>query len=175
MIAQDQVKLNLKGLLLAFVMFVAAAVFAIGAIPNGDPLWFLPVFTEKPLRIMVYKQGCSAELFEGEEGFDRVYLAVNQTVTQLEGLNDLHGLSADSPDQYRAKEKLVEVFYGRPITIHVPYRFGHPDSLFIPVTGYFADSRSIFGGQDGQYWAGALRVKTLQPVADAIESIPCEK
>ncbi|MGB8645599.1 MAG: hypothetical protein WCF84_10200 [Anaerolineae bacterium] len=173
MIAQDKVQVNLRGLLLALLTLIVAIIYGTGAFANGDPLWFLPVFTARPIRIVVTDKGCKVELFEGEKGFDDIYLAVNESLTQLDGVNEQFGFGQGSVQAYRDAERVVELFYPAPVTIHTNYRFGHPDSLFIPISGYFANSRAVFGGLNGDYWAGALRIKSLARIAGAAKQVQC--
>ncbi len=153
---------------------VGAVIYGSGAVANGDPLWFLPLFSAKPLRIVVSDKGCTTELYEGEKGFDDIYLAVNQSITQLDGLNEQFGFGPGRVQEYRNTEKVVELYYPAPVTVHTSYRFGHPDSLFIPLTGFFADSRAVFGGLKGDYWAGALRVKSIDGIARAVDAVKCQ-
>ncbi len=173
MAAQDQVNVNLKGLFWAFVVLIVGVVYATGLIANGDPLWFLPVFSEKPMRIVVTDKGCAVELFEGEKGFDDIYLAFNQSITQMDGLNEQFGFGEGRVQEYRNTERVVELYYPRPVTIHTNYRFGRPDSIFVPLTGSFAESRAVFGGHNGDYWAGALRLKSLDAIMQAASGITC--
>ena len=171
--AQDTVQVNLRGLFLALAVVIALIVFGVGALTNGDPLWFLPFFSEAPQRIVVYQNGCRVELSNGQPGFDELTAAINQTLPQYDGFNSTTGISPESLKDYREKERAVEIFYGKPVTIHAPYRFGHPETIFIPLSSYFADSRSVFGGKAGDYWAGALRVKSLAAIQGAVEAIRC--
>jgi hypothetical protein len=171
----DTVQVNLRGLLFALVVVIVVVIFGIGALTNDDPLWFLPVFNETPKQIVVYKAGCSVELSKGQPGFDEMTNAINQTLPQFDGFNSSFGLSQESLKEHREKESLVEVFYAKPVTVHTPYRFGHPDSILIPLSGYFAEARAIFGGKAGEYWAGALRLKSIEPIRRTAEQVQCSQ
>jgi hypothetical protein len=160
-------------LFLALLVVLVLLVFIVGMLANDDPFWFLPVFDETPRRLVVYQSGCSSILSKGQPNFDELNNAINQTLPHYEGFNSTFGISADSLKDYRATERAVEVFYAQPVTIHTIYRFGHPDSIFIPLSGYFAESRSIFGGRAGDYWAGALRLKSTEPIRRAAEQVRC--
>jgi len=170
---QDTVQVNLKGLFFALIVVIALIVFGIGALTNGDPFWFLPVFDETPKQIIVYNGSCSVKLVEGQVGFAPLNTAIQQSLVQYEGFNSTTGLSPESLVEYHTTEQAVEAMYAKPVTIHTPYRFGHPDMLFIPLSGYLADARSVFGGKSPDYWAGALRLKTLEPIQRAAEQIGC--
>lgn len=171
--AQDTVQVNLKGLFGVLIVVIVLIVLGIGAVANGDPFWFLPGFNEVPQRIVVYQNGCRAELSQGQPGFDELTAAINQTLPQYQGFNSTTGISPESLKDYREKERAVEIFYGKPVTIHAPFSFGHPETIFIPLSGYFVDTRSVFGGKAGDYWAGALRLKSLDLVQRAVEAIRC--
>ncbi len=173
MVAQDKVNVNLKNLFLAFGVMVVAVIYGVGLIANGDPLWFLPFFTEKPMKIVVSDKGCTVELYEGEKGFDDIYLAFNQSVTQQDGLNEQFGFGPGRVQEYRNTHRVVEFYYDHPVTIHTNYRFGRPDSVFVPLTGPFAESRAVFGGHEGNYWSGALRLKSIDSIARAASEIQC--
>jgi len=171
--AQDTVQVNLRGLFLALIVVIVLIVFSVGALANGDPLWFQSSFNEVPQKIVVYPGGCRVELSKGQPGFDELTAAINQTLPEYEGFNSTFGISPDSLKEYREKERALEVFYAKPVTIHAPYRFGHPDTLFIPLSSYFADTRSVFGGIAGDYWAGALRLKSLEAIQRAADQVSC--
>jgi hypothetical protein len=155
------------------VIVIAAIFFSVGLLTNGDPLWFLPVFNARALRIVVHQPGCTVELREGDAGYEELTGALNASFTQVEGFNSTFGISPESLEQYRTQERALEVFYAEPVTIHAPYRFGHPDAILIPLSGHFADTRSVFGGHDGDYWSGALRLKSTESIARVLEKIPC--
>jgi hypothetical protein len=171
--ASDTVQVNLRGLFFALLVVIVLIIFGIGTLTNGDPLWFLPIFDETPQQIVVYTGGCSVTLSNGQPGFDELTNAVNQTLPQVEGFNSTFGVSLDSLKEYRQKERMLEIFYAKPVTVHAPYRFGHPDTILIPLSGYLAETRSVFGGKAGDYWAGALRLKTVEPIQRTAASIPC--
>ncbi len=172
---QQPIRLNLKSMFLVLVVLVVLIIFGMGLIGNGDPLWFWASFNEQPERIVVYRNGCSVELISGQPGFAELTQAVNQELPQYEGFSNNYGLSLDSLQNYRSKERAVELFYPKPVTIHSPYGFGHPDMLLIPLSGGFGDTRSVFGGLEGQYWAGALRLKSVDAIQRAAEAVPCKQ
>ncbi len=175
LMVQEQVRVNLRGLAVALVVVVALVIFGGGALANSDPLWFYNSFDETPQRIVFHRAGCQADLVPGDPGFAELTQAINEALPQYEGYSAQFGMSQDSGTEYRARETYVEVIYSRPVTIHTPYRFGHPDQLFIPLTGYFSDERAIFGGHAGDYWSGALRLKSLEPIQKASQGIACSQ
>ncbi len=172
---QEPVRVNLKSMFLVLIVVAVLAIFGVGAIGNGDPLWFWPNLNEEPERIVIYRNGCTVELISGQPGFAELTRALNENLPQYEGYSNSYGFSIDSLNRYRQKEYALEIFYPEPITIHSPYGFGHPDSLMIPLSSDFAETRSIFGGHNGDYWAGALRLKSIAAIQGAANAIPCQK
>ncbi len=171
---QQPVRVNLKSMFLVVIAFILLVIFGVGMFGNGDPLWFWASFNEEPERIIVYRSGCSVELISGQPAFAELTRALNQELPSYEGYSNNYGLSADSLNQYREQERAVEVYYPKSITIHSPYGFGHPDSLFIPLSSYFGETRSVFGGHEGEYWAGALRLKSTATIQSAATAVPCQ-
>lgn len=171
--APDTVHVNLKGLFFAMLVVIALIIVGLGTVGNGDPLWFLPRFDQVPEHMIVYRNGCRTELWQGSAGFDDLTHALQRALPQVDGMNSSYGISLDSLDDYRQKERALEVVFDKPVTIHTLYKFGHPDTLFIPLSSYFADSRSVFGGTEGQYWAGALRIKSLAELQQLVDALRC--
>ena len=169
----ESVHVSLSQLLIMLGTFLIAVIFCGGALGNSDPLWFLPYFNEIPSRIIFYRDGCRSEIVWGRGGFAELTAAINQSLSQVDGYEQGFGLSPDSYKQYTEKGHTIEVFYPKRVTIHVAYRFGNPDSLFIPLSGYFGEARAVFGGVGGAYWAAALRLKTIEPIQRAAEQIQC--
>ena len=62
------------------------------------------------------------------------------------------------------KELVLEIFYVRPVLIHLPFLFSRPNSLLIPLTGRLSETRVVLGGVDAQYRPGALSLKTTEPI-----------
>jgi hypothetical protein len=173
MYPQEQVKTNLKDLLIVLGLFGVIGAYLLGALANDDLLWFLPFFNETPAQIVVYRDGCRAVLTPTDAGFAELASALNQVLSQIDGYEPGFGLAPDSRQQYIKQWRALEVTYPKRIKIHVVFRFGSPDTLFIPLNEYFGDARAVFGGIGGDYWASALRLKTIEPLQRAAEQIQC--
>lgn len=171
--AQDRVEINLRKLIFILLILPLLLVFGIGMVMNGDPLWFMSTFDEMPTRIVLYQNGCRTELVAGQPGFAELNSAVNQSLSQLSGFWATYGLSEDSLRYYRTQGNALELVYAKPVTIHSPYRFGHPDKLFIGLSDQLGQDRALFGGHAAQYWAGAVRLKSIQGIQRAAENISC--
>ncbi len=167
-------KIDLKAVILTIVLVTGAIVFCVGALANADPLWFLPYSNVTPAYIVVHQNGCDVTLLPGQMGYDELTAALNQSLAQIDGYESGFGLTVESLSDYRKKERAVEAYFDKPIKIHVPYRVGDPTNILIPITGYFADTRSLFSGRERDYWAGALRLKTTEPLKRATEHVMCE-
>ncbi|MEW5720701.1 MAG: hypothetical protein AB1817_18900 [Chloroflexota bacterium] len=173
MYAQEPVNVNLRNLLVVMVIFIVGGAWFLGAVANEDALWFMPYFDETPSRIVVYRAGCRAEILPGRPGFAELTAALNQTLSQVDGYEQGFGLSPETLQGYIARGYALEISYPTRIRIHTPYRFGAPDTLFIPLDGHFGGTRAVFGGHRGEYWASALRLKTVEPIRHAAEQIHC--
>ncbi len=170
---QEQVHVNLRTMLVVLIVMVVGGVYGLGALANGDWLWLVPYFNETPQRIAIHRAGCTVEIVEGEAGFAELTRALNEALPQYEAYNDAYGLSTESLEEFRTKQESIEVFYPRPIKIHTPYHLGDPDSLFIPLSGHFAEDNSVFGGHAGVYWSGALRLKSIANIQQAARAVAC--
>jgi hypothetical protein len=169
---KDITRFDIRGLVLVLVAMIGGVFFCAGTLANDDPLWFLPFFNETPTRIVIYQPGCKVALTNGHPRFDEFNRVLNQSLSQIDGY-DAFGLSPASLKEYRETEWAVEVFYPHRVKIHSTYRFGHPDSVLIPLSGMFGETRSIFGGYGGDYWSGALRLKSNAEIRRAAEAMRC--
>ncbi len=170
----ETVRFNLRDLFLVLLAMVGSVYFCSGTLANSDPLWFLPFFNETPQSIVVYRDGCRVTMTPEQPGFDDLTLALNEALSQIEGYDPTYGLELDSLREYREKQRALEVTFAKRIKIHVAYRFGDPDTLFIPLTGPFGETRSVFGGHAGEYWSSALRLKSNANLRRAAEAIVCQ-
>ncbi|HEX9077280.1 MAG TPA: hypothetical protein VF932_15945, partial [Anaerolineae bacterium] len=101
----DSVRINLKSLLFSMIAFIVIVIFSIGALTNGDVLWFLPFFDATPARIIIYRDGCVLTLSPGQPGFDNLTQVINQSLSQIEGYSNSFGLSSESLQDYRGKQR----------------------------------------------------------------------
>ena len=169
----DTLTINFRTLVLVLFILPVLVIFGVGMVTNGDPIWFISNFDETPQRIIVYQNGCRAELVAGQPGFAELNSAVNQSLSQLSGFWATYGLSDESLAHYRAQEQAIELVYSKDVTIHAPYRFGHPDSLFLGLSSTLGEDRALFGGHQGTYWAGAIRLKSVEAIQRAAQTISC--
>ncbi len=174
-IDEETIRPKLINFVIVLLIAIPIIFSAVGVAGNQDPLWFVGYFDETPARMIVSKEGCQVELLSGQPGFEELRQGLNQSFSHVIGWNWGLGLSPDTLKQYREQGPAVEVFYSKPVTIHSAYSFGHPDSIFIPLSDYFVEWNAIFGGHDGNYWAGSLRLGSLEPIQRAFKDIPCVK
>jgi hypothetical protein len=173
MYAQQQAQVNIKDLVLVLIAFVAGVFYLFGALANDDPLWFLPIFDETPARIILYQDGCHSELTAGKPGFVELTAAINQSLSQVDGYEPGFGLSPETLKEFVQSGRAIQITFPRRVKIHIAYRFGSPDTLFIPLGGPLGEARAVFGGIAGDYWASALRLKSIDSIQSAAERFAC--
>jgi hypothetical protein len=166
-----EVKPRIGRLFLVLVIFVLVAVYIVAALGSSDPLWFWPGFNARPDKIIIHRASQETILTPASPGYAELTEALRQTVPKIQGFYASLGLSEGTMQEYKSKDLVVEVFYAQPISIHSPFHFGRPDSLLIPLSGLHSESNVIFGGHEGKYWAGALRLKSTEPLRKAIEEL----
>jgi hypothetical protein len=167
----NRVKPGIGKLLLVLIVFVLAVVYIFVALGSSDPLWFWPGFNARPDKIIIHCAGQETILTSTSPGYAELTEALCQTVPKIQGFYASLGISEGTMQEYKSKALVVEVFYARPIFIHSPFNFGRPDSLLIPLSGLHSELNVLFGGHEGVYWAGALRLKSTEPLRKVIEEL----
>jgi hypothetical protein len=165
-------KIDIKALILTIVLVTGAVAFCGGALANADPLWFLPYSNLTPTHIVVHQNGCDVTLLPGQNGFEEMTAALNQSLSQIDGYESGFGLTVESLSDYRKKDRAVEAYFDS-------------RSRFMSRSGWRADqhthpdrqatlrTRARSSGRDGDYWAGAA-AQTTEPVRRAMEQVRCE-
>lgn len=164
-------KPRLRDLFVVVTLFLLALVYFAGALSTEDPLWFWPSFSQEPERIVIHHAGQETVLTAGSPGYTELTQAINSCLSQVAGFQGTMGLSEATMKEYMTKELVLEIFYAKPVLIHVPFRFTRPNSLLIPLTGRLSKAKVVFGGLDAQYRPGALSLKTTEPLKEALEAI----
>jgi len=162
---------RLRDLFLVVTLFLLALIYLSGALPNEDPLWFWPSFSQEPERIVIHHAGQETVLMASSPGYTELTQAINSCLSQVTGFQSTLGLSEATMKEYMTKELVLEIFYAKPVVIHLPFMFSRPNSLLIPLTGRLSEAKVVFGGLDAQYRPGALSLKTTEPLKEALKTI----
>jgi hypothetical protein len=162
---------RLRDIFVVVTLVLLVIVYFAGALSTEDPLWFWPFFSQEPERIVIHHAGQETVLTAGSPGYTELTQAINSCLSRVAGFQGTMGLSEATMKEYMTKELVLEVFYAKPVFMHVPFRFTRPNSLFIPLTGRLSEAKVVFGGLDAQYRPGALILKTTEPLKEALEAI----
>lgn len=157
-----------RDIFLIGLLIIAGLIYLVIWINTGDALWFLPHVADRAIRIVLYDAGRSVVIEPGSPGFEAINAAVNEVLSRRLGYRREFGLSDATRERYYTRDRVIEVFYARPIKLHSPYRIGKPTSLLIPLEGRHADQNVIFTGANGVYWPGALTVASTEPIKRAL-------
>ena len=165
------VRYNLAGLLLGIAGFLAIIVYGSISLAAQDLLWFVPGFSEHPVRIIVYNAGVRTELQPGQRGFAELSNAVvdslNRGVARQSGI----GLSEGSLQDAYSRYETVEVFFSHPVKLHAPFNTGEPTQMLFPITGRHSEISVVFFGGHGIYLSNSPALNTTEPIRAALNAL----
>jgi hypothetical protein len=158
-------------------MIITVAAVLIGlvwfgiALPDRDWLWFLPIFSEEPSRIHLYRDGEKLILRPGDWGYEDVNEAINQMVRHVKAKEPL-GISLESQQEYYDRFSAVEVFYPEPVIIHTIQGFPQADKYLIPQSGRHHELPRIFAGMQRRpdYRGGVLVLDSRESLDRAVDA-----
>lgn len=160
----DKVRTNIRGMLFTVVVFLVVAYYGSTALGTRDALWFTQGFSERPVRMIVYRNGQRTELTPDQPAFaelaDAVVSSLNQGVAYASGI----GLSQGSLDDAYNMYVTLEVFFARPVLLHATFGTGRPTQMLFPLTGRHSDRPLVVLGTNGLYMANAPILKTVEPI-----------
>ena len=162
---------NVVTLILGMILFAVVAYYGMVALTSRDPLWFLGRFEDQPARIIVYHDGQRTDLQPGDEGFDELASAVQESLAAgFRGLTNI-GLSEPSlQDAYRQSVTL-EVFFARPVALHTFFFTGRVTQMLFPITGRHSEMDIAVLGEDGAYRSGAPALNDIAPIRNAMRAL----
>lgn len=160
------------GRVIRIVVVVVALIWLRFALPDQDWLWFLPVFDEQATRIYLYRNGETIILQSGDEGYDEVNEAINETVRSVETKSALK-LSLEFQQEYYEQFSAVEAFYSEPVIIHTRHGFPKADKYLFPQSGLHHDPPVVFGGMQSQpdYRGGILVLASRDLLDEAVDAV----
>ena len=130
--------------LLTVSVIAVIIVWAVTALTNEDPLWFLHRFDARAEALVIYWDGQTITLHPGDQGFDAVMDAFAEAVSQPAGFEWQVALSEQSIDTYRSKARMLEVRFAEPVQVHTRHPFLEAATYLIPLDGTHAQWRRVF-------------------------------
>ncbi len=165
------IRYNLGRLVLVFLGLVAVVAYGTISFAAHDLIWFMPGFTERPARIVVYKSGAQTVFTPGQRGYDELAAAIvdslNQGVARQSGL----GLSEASLQDAYHSYLTVEAFWTEPVKIHAWFDTHQPTQMLFPITGRHSETNVVFLGENGVYMSNSPALKTTQPISSVLASM----
>ena len=162
---------NLLGMFLVIIFFVAVILYGTISLAAQDALWFLKGFYQTPERVVVYAEGEKKEYRQGEDGYDElaeaVRLSLDRGVARQSGI----GMSEQTLADAYTKYVTVEAFFFTPIKIHAWFNTSNPTQILFPITGRHSELSVIFLGMDGKYLTNGPVLKDLSPLRDALREL----
>ena len=166
-----KVRYNLPKLILTVLGFAVVVIYGTITLAAQDLLWFVPGFSEQPVRVIVYHAGARTELQPGQRGFAEISSAVvdslNQGVARQSGL----GLSSESLQDAYQRYQTVEVFFSRPVKLHAWFNTHEPTQMLFPVSGRHSETNVVFLGSSGIYFSNSPALNTIEPIRAALAAL----
>jgi hypothetical protein len=159
---------SLWGFLVTIALVMVGFVYLLKTAYARDPLWFWPVFEEKPTQVVVKCHGDIIILGSSVPDTQNIASLVNQQLSRKKRFDPLN-LTDPTFVYYQTDPSVVtlELIYPNPVRIHqASMYFSNITSIMIPLEGRYANSATIFGLIDNHPTGGALHMQTNQPLVD---------
>ncbi len=164
------------GLLVALgVTALSALCMAWGSVffVNMDPLWFLHSFTAEADELRIYWDGQNYILFPDDPDYDTVMKAFQEAMGNWEGSEPNLVLSPETLDRMRGEWRMLEVYYRKPVQVHISSYFPRAKYFFVSFSGsHFRERRVFASASDVPKRSGALNFDEEHYAAlrDAVEA-----
>ncbi|HEY3291406.1 MAG TPA: hypothetical protein VGK87_14850 [Anaerolineae bacterium] len=170
---QESSRVSVKplNLVIAIVGFLAVIIYGSIALAAQDWLWFVPGFSERPVKIVVYNAGKSTVFTPGVAGFNVLSEAVVQSLNKGAYRQSGIGLSEGSMQDAYNVYKSVEVYFSRPVKLHAPFNTFEPMVMLFPITGRHSEVPTVFFGSGGVYISNSPVLNTIEPIRAALNSL----
>ncbi|MHB1005068.1 MAG: hypothetical protein ACYC3S_05425 [Chloroflexota bacterium] len=171
----EKVNPNIRGLLLAMLVFGSLLVYGLPALNSRNPLWFIPSLGAEPNQIVAYKDGQTTVYRPGSPGYKALAPLCTKALLEVSGLDD-SGLSLDTLKDIRSHGRAIEIYFPQSVTIPTSFPVGKPNQIFVPFDDKYANWKVLFTGNDGTYWAQGLRISsTYDDLRTAFDNLPPTK
>lgn len=170
---QESTRLSIKplNLIIAVVGFVAIVIYGSVALAAQDWLWFVPGFSERPVKVIVYNAGKRTEFTPGAAGFNMLSGAVVDSLNRGAFRQSGIGLSEGSLQDAYNVYKSVEVYFSRPVKLHAPFNTFQPTVMLFPMTGRHSEVPTVFFGSGGVFISNSPVLNTVEPIRSALNSL----
>lgn len=164
---------SLKEPLIIFVVIVLILIWGLNAFNTGNPLWFLPIQpVYRPSRVLIHYYGQATELRPGDEGFDAIDEALNETLSDFQSRDLVSiGIGEQTLADYYNEEFVLEAFYGQNVEFNLPIRLTKINTLLFPIDARHAERNYVFIGNNREYRAGALQVTSREALDAALAEL----
>lgn len=176
MLNEAPAKPQLLKLLLVVIVFMVLILYIIPSVLHGDFLWFTSGIDGTPSEVRVYRYGVAKTLHPGDSGFDRIVAVAKSELPKVNAMGNGGPGDDTIADVYKNRFAL-ELHYAKPVTIHVNYNLGNPDTILIPLDGWEANDHVYYlaSNQGGKEvfgaWLPILPADSFQLIKSTVESV----
>ncbi len=166
-------RLNFLGLIIALLLLGICLLFLLPAALSGNLLFAFGHIGDKPAQVILYHTGQTLVFYPDDPEYDLLVDACYETLRHPLGVGEI-GWSDGRFEQARKEGIAVELLYAEPVKLPGErIDIADPTRLFFPVDvrGAAGSGEVVFRGGGTFYWGGPIRVDTLEPVAEAINTI----
>lgn len=139
--------------LLSTVAVAVLLFWGIGALANGDPLWFSRTFSDDVVAVSIYMKGKVVTLTPDDPGFDEIAQTFANAMGNWKAYESQVTLSETSLKQYYEQGMLLEVNYRTPVQLHTRHSFSAARTYLMPLDGTHSKYSRVFGYQNTVPWA----------------------
>lgn len=127
--------------------------WAVGAMANGDPLWFSRAFSDDVVAVSLYADGEVVTLTEDDPGFEALASSFAMAMGNWKAYESQVVLSEESLSRYYEEGLLLEVNYAAPVQLHTRHSFPEARTYLVPLSGTHSNYNRVFGFQHTVPWA----------------------
>jgi hypothetical protein len=163
---------SVLNLVLIVIFIIAIVVYAIISLSTGDWMWFSNRFAETPNGVIVHCFGNSIEFDPGSYHFGALAEIMNETMSGQKRYDPL-SMSLETYQDYQQHPGMVtiEFFYPAAIRVHSGYKFfSSVDNLVVPLEGRHAQTKAVFGQNQGVPTAGSLHVDSTERLKEYLRN-----
>ena len=162
---------NLFGMFLVVIAFIAAILYATTALAAQDSMWFLKGFHQSPDQVVVYAKGVKKVFRQGDPGFEplaeAVRLSLDKGIARQSGI----GMGEQTLKDAYAQYVTVEALFLSPAKLHAWFNTYDPTQMLFPITGRHSELSVVFLGMRGKYMSNGPVLKDMSPLRSALKDL----